>query len=760
MGAAWVVMGLVLQVVVPDSGQWAAYRSYLEFGDLVRGGRVVPGWMPDGTSFWYADGGPQDRRLVKVAAGSGRSEPLVDVARLRAVLTEQLGYEPAGRGVPFDRLSFVGPSRIRFSVEGRTWDLDLESYRLSRQLDPTIFDLTPLLPSETARVTPRMFLKEGFTGLGPTMVPESMSPDGKWFVSMANDNISLRATVDGRSVMLTGDGKPGLYWDVETVKWYPWSPDGQKLAAFKIDSRGMARIPTIQWLKPLEEASEVITFPAGGKISRNELWILDVFGADPTKIDLGETTNQYFTGLGWAPDNTRLYVARYDRVFSKVDIIAADPRTGTAKVLMTEQSKTFLTNHHEPLWGTDTGFWLLPDGSGFVWRSERDGWDHLYRYDANGTMVGRLTQGAFPVRDVARIDQKNGWAYYYARGDQSRPYDVHLYRVRLNGTGAQQLTEGRGQHQAMISPSAEWFVDTYSTVDTPPKTVLRRNDGSLVATLGEADVSALKKVGWVPPREYVVKAADGTTDLWVTMYLPFNFDSTKRYPVVEYVYGGPQITVRPMDFAAQTGPFARMGNYNRALANLGFLVVTLDARGTPGRSKAFHDAIYRNWGNFEIADHAGAIRQLGQRLPFVDLSRVGIMGASWGGHYAFRGLTQAPDLYRVGIVEVPGFDSRSLTLYEVYLGMPQDNKALYDAADAFLLAPKLQGKVLMTSGFNDTATMKDLVKMSEILIRLGIQHDVMPFPNSGHGALGRSGEYNFELKTNFLVRHLLNASRP
>jgi dipeptidyl aminopeptidase/acylaminoacyl peptidase len=747
------LFALLIQPPAPDSARRAAYEAYLDFGDLVRGGRVTPGWLPDGTSFWFAEGGPQDRTIVKVTA-AGRKEPLLDPARLRAALTERLGYEPAGRGVPFDRLYFVGPSRIRFDLEGRSWELDLDSYRVTRLPEPTSFEIIPMLPSERARTTPRMFPREGFTGLGPTMVPESLSPDGKWFVSMNDDNLVLRATVDGRTVPLTTDGEPGLYWDVETVKWNPWSPDGQRLAVAKIDIRGMAKIPTIHWLKPLEEGGEVITVPAGGKLNRNELFVVDVFRGAPVKIDLGDTTDQYLVVLGWTPDNAKLLVARYDRLLTKADIIVADPNTGATKVIFTEQSKTFLTNQHEAIWATDTGFWLLPDGSGFIWRSERDGWDHLYRYDLTGTLVARLTQGAFPVRDVARIDQAGGWVYYNARSDLSRPYDLHLNRVRLDGTGAKQVTEGPGQHEATLSPSAAWFVDNYSNVDAPPRSVLRKADGTVVMNLAEADVSRLRKVGWTPPREYVVKAADGKTDLWATIYFPFDFDSTRTYPVVEYIYGGPQTTVRPMDFSVGTGPFGRLGNYNRALANLGFLVVTLDARGTPGRSKAFHDAVYKNWGNFEIADHAGAIRQLGQRLRFMDLGRVGVIGASWGGHYAFRALTQASDLYQVGIVEVPGFDPRSLTLYEIYLGMPNDNKAVYDAADVFALAPKLKGKVLMTSGYNDTGTMKDLVKMSEILIRLGIQHDIMAYPNSGHGALGKSAEYNFELKSSYLIRHL------
>lgn len=740
----------------PDSADQAVYQAYLDFGDLVRGGIVVPNWLPDGSSFWFAEGGPQERVIYKVTPAANRKDPLFDTARLRAALTEKLGYEPAGRGVPFDRVAFVGPSRVQFSLEGRTWRLDLDRYQLEQQQPPTAFDYSPILVSEQTRMTPRTFLKEQFSGLGRSIVPESPSPDGKWFASMEDNDIVLRATVDGRTVKLTHDGEPELFWDVETVKWNPWSPDGQRLAAFKIGTRGMARIPTIQWLKPLEESIEVITVPAGGRINHNELYILDVFGGAPVHVDLGNTTDQYLIVLGWLPDNSRLLFARYDRLLTRVDIMAADARTGEARVVLSEQSKTFLTNQHEAIWGTDTGFQLLPDGSGFIWRSERDGWDHLYRYDLNGTLVARLTKGEFPVKSVLRVDQKNGWVYFSGHADPHRPYDTHLYRVSLDGTGFRPLTEGPGLHTIHLSPSAEYFVDVYSSVDNPPKSVLRKADGALIQTLGEADIARLKKVGWVPPREYVVKAADGKTDLWATMYFPYDFDPQKKYPVVEYIYGGPQTTVRPMDFGvlAAPSPFARLFNFNRALANLGFLVVTLDARGTPERSKAFHDQIYRNWGNYEIADHAAAIRQLGERLGFVDLNRVGIHGASWGGHYAFRALAQAPEVYKVAMAEFPGFDSRSLTLYEVYLGMPQENKALYDAAEVFNLAAKIKGRLLLTSGTNDTGTLKDMFKMSEALVRLGIQHDVMVYPNTGHGAFGKSGDYNAELKKNFFVEHL------
>lgn len=737
----------------PSAQDEAVYRRYLDFGSLVVGGRVVPNWLPDGSSFWYAEGDPNDRRILKVEPAANAVTALFDVPRLRAALRETLGYEPIGTGVPFERFRFVAPHSIAFSLEGLGYELDLDGYALRRPQPPSTYSIA-LVRSEAERAVPGTFMRESFKSVGEMPAPESLSPDGRWIAGIEDGNLVMRATVDGQKVRFTADGTALAFWDFDASLWNPWSPTGTRFAVFKQYTQGMARIPTIEWLKPLEQAREVIAIPAGSVLQRSELYLVDMYAQQPVRIDLGDTTDQYVRVLAWLPDGSQLMVARYNRVLSRVQIQAVEAATGTVRTVMTERSATFLTNHHESIWGARTGFTLLPDGSGFIWNSERSGWDHLYYYDLKGKLVRQLTSGAWPVQDVVRVDQAGGWVYFTGHGDPARPYDTHLYRVGLNGKGFAALTEGKGQHTVNIAPSARYFTDTYSAVDMPPRTVLRRADGTLIRTLGEADISRLRAAGWVAPKEYVVKAADGATDLWVTMYFPYNFDPGKKYPVVEFIYGGPQTTRRPMDFDAEPG----RSSFNRAVANLGFIALTLDARGTPGRSKAFHDTIYKNWGRFEIADHAGALRQLGERLGFLDLERVGVWGLSWGGHFAFRAMTQAPDLYKVGIAEIPGFDSRRFTLYEPYLGMPQENKSVYDTADTFALAAQLKGDLLLVGGMNDTSTQVDLFKMSEILIRLGKQHWTMSYPYSGHFSLGKTGEYDEELRKRFLVEHLMSGA--
>lgn len=730
-----------------DAERERVYDAYLDFDRLVVGGDVTPNWIGGGSSFWYAEGGPQDRVILKVDPVANEKRPLLDPARLQRALADALGAEPAGRGIPFDDLTFLTPTRIRFAVEGVSFALDLDSYRLTKLPSPSDFDFFEILPSEQERLTPQTFFKESFTSLGRTRQTERLSPDGKWFASMRDNNIVLRATIDGRIVPLTHDGSKTIFWDVETKKWNPWSPDGQRLAAFKVDTTGMLHIPSTQWLKPFEEAAEVMQIPAGGVLNRNELYIFNVQGGAPVHVDLGDTTDKYLIVLGWRADGSELIFARYDRLLTRIEIMAADARSGAARVVMTERSKTWLTNQHDSIWDSRTGFTLLPDSSGFLWRSERDGWANLYLYDMQGRLLRQLTKGHAPVTDVVAIDQARGLVYFQANGDANRPYDNHLYRVGLDGRGLRQLTDGEGIHTIRMAPTKDYFVDSYSSVANPPKSVLRKADGTFLQTLAEADISRLKAVGWVPPKEFVVKAADGVTDLWVTVNFPYDFDPAKKYPVVEDIYAGPQWTHRAMDFRHDKA-------FNRALAQRGFLTLTMDARGTPGRSKAFHDTVYRNWGQFEIADHAGAIKQLGQRYPYFDLDRVGITGGSWGGHFTVRALVQAPELYKTGVAEVPGLDSRAYTLYEVYLGMPADNKAVYDAADVIALAPRLKGDLLLTAGLNDTGTARDLFKLSDALVRAGIRHQTMVYPSIGHAYVGGPAAYNLNLKKDWFVEHL------
>lgn len=382
--------------------------------------------------------------------------------------------------------------------------------------------------------------------------------------------------------------------------------------------------------------------------------------------------------------------------------------------------------------------------------SERDGWEHLYLYSIDGTLIRRLTEGTFPVVKVVAVDEKGGWVYFTAHGDRQRPYDAYLYRVNLAGKDFKRLTEAPGQHEIQFAPSKQFFSDSYSNLDRPPVVELRRADGTLLQTLARANIDALKELGWKPPEEFVVKAADGVTDLYGILYKPYDFDPNKKYPVIERIYAGPQI-------AYVHRRFTDVGDPNLyALAQLGFIVFMVDGRGTPERGKAFQDVGYGNFGRHEIPDHVAALKQVAATRPYMDLSRVGIFGHSWGGYFALRALLLAPDVYHVAIASAPAVDVAFEEYYEPYMGLPQKNKEGYEYGSSLRLAGNLKGKLLLIHGTSDiNVPFSHTMKMVETLIRAGKPYDLIVLPEIPHGFItGTSYRYWRDAIRHYFQEHL------
>ncbi len=425
--------------------------------------------------------------------------------------------------------------------------------------------------------------------------------------------------------------------------------------------------------------------------------------------------------------------------------MASNAETGASRVVVNETQKTFLIGVENEL--LPRLFTWVGDGKEFVWMSERDGWRHLYLYRIDGTLVTRLTEGTFPVVEVIAVDDEDGWVYFTAHGDQERPYDTHLYRVNLDGTNFSQLTEAAGQHEIQFAPSRRLFIDTHSSVSRPPVVELRRADGSLLQVLATADISGLAQLQWRAPEEFVVKAADGETDLWGVLFKPYDFDPSKKYPVIEAIYGGPQSSVVPKSFYERQ---TYLGGAP-ALAQLGFITFIVDARGTPNRSKAFQDVVYGNYGRYEIPDHVATLTQLGDARPYMDLTRVGIMGRSMGGYFAARAMFLAPDVYHVGVASAPG----GMPL-EMYMGSPESNEAGYRYASNLEFAHSLKGKLLLVHGTSDpVARFQNTMKLADALIRAGKPYDLLVMPGQGHRLLrGEHAAYLQEAVRRYFEEHL------
>jgi len=388
---------------------------------------------------------------------------------------------------------------------------------------------------------------------------------------------------------------------------------------------------------------------------------------------------------------------------------------------------------------------LLGDGRRFIWTSVRDGWSHLYLYDLDGTLIRQLTRGAFPVVRVIDVDEQAGWIYFTAQSDPARPYDTHLCRVTLEGQQFQQLTDAPGQHDIQMAPSKHVFLDTHSSVDRPPVTEMRRADGTLLQTVSSADVSAvMDELQWKAPEEYVVNAADGSTPLYGVIYKPYDFDPNTKYPVIQFFQWRP------------TREFFQVGGYvGTSLAQLGYIVVITSPRGTEGRGKAFQVADNGHPGQFAVADMVAVLRQLAATRPFMDLTRVGVVGGSHHGFISTRAMLLAPDVYRVGVSVNGVSDMAAHWRHEGALGPPETNRAAYEYASNLRLASALEGKLLLIHGTLDTdVPISHTMRMVDALTKAGKPYDLIILPDQAHVPTGNSWTYMRDRIAQYLQEHL------
>ncbi len=577
----------------------------------------------------------------------------------------------------------------------------------------------------------------------PRQVEEVPSPDRRWFASLESGNITLRAPGDNNTVALTTDGTAEFGWDInaplfpEKPPSSPWSPGGEWLFALKLDRREVPDFTLVHYLKPASPDSLFKVQRAGGPMDIAHPHLINVVTREAHPLYLGDTRDQFFVLMGWLPDGSEVLFARYSRDFKHVEVLAANPSSGAVRTVISERAETFVAHLYEVIYYGDTHATVLPDGSGVIWRSARSGWNHFYLYGIDGELKHVLTKGEFPVIDVLAADQKDGWVYFTAHHDQKRPYDTHLCRVGLTEDRVfERLTPHDGHNEIFLSPALTTFTVMNSRPDRPYRTDSYTTDGKHLETLQRADSTALEALGYRMPEEFTVLAADGQTELWGVMYQPIDFDPRKKYPLIDHLYGGPQLTMAQHDFDLGANSRKRL---DRALAQLGYIVISLDARGTPERSRAFQDVVYGNLGRHEIPDHVAAIRQLTQRNNFIDPERIGVWGHSWGGYFAIRAMAQAPGTFRVGVAAAPTSDSRYGFFSEPYIDLPSRAGAAYDYADLYTLARAITGKLLLAVGTADP--LHNAMKIVHSLIDAGIDHELVVLPGAEHTFRGKNDDY-------------------
>jgi len=409
--------------------------------------------------------------------------------------------------------------------------------------------------------------------------------------------------------------------------------------------------------------------------------------------------------------------------------------------------------------GGPRGWRAIRGGNEVIWYSQRDGWGHLYRFDDQGNLLNRITEGPWTVGYLLHVDEEAGWVYFTGHGRDARnPVKAALYRARIDGGAVELLTPEELHHDVSFSPSGRFVVSTRSYVDELPVSVVRRLDGGVVMELERADASEAETLGWRPPVPFTVKGRDGVTDVHGIMYLPSHFDPEKRYPVINHIYPGP--------FRGSVGSWGfnvegRGGNH--ALAELGFVVTQMDHMGTNFRSKAFRDEWYGDMGDHGLPDHVAGLKQLGARYDWIDLERVGIYGHSGGGFASTAAIFQYPDFFHVAVSTAGNHDNRTYhsAYAEKYQGLweeKEDGSDNYESQANHLKAENLEGRLfLMTGDMDDNVHPAMTYRVAHALIEANKDFDFLILPDRAHGL---NEPYVIRKRWDYFVEHLLGKEPP
>ncbi|HEV3083260.1 MAG TPA: DPP IV N-terminal domain-containing protein [Gemmataceae bacterium] len=630
---------------------------------------VFPNWIGKTDSFWYAFRSSKGTNYYRVNCAQAVREPLFDQIKLGTLLGEliQKPLDPAQ--LPLTRVSINDEgSKLKFVVDDFQYEYDLAAQKLAKlgKAPPQTGPMGPgggrgqfgrrgrFFQDDNQRLDTQDGRGRG-AGRGGNLNRDyrNFSPDRKVYVYAQKHNLYLvEGDKEKEAVQLTKDGAEdysfgGSNEDRKVRPFLTWSADGKAFYITRPDSRGVKELYLVNALATPRPALEKYKYPMPGEdaIRKSELYVFNRAAKKLTRIPQ-KWRDEGYTDITWGKTSDELRFIHRDRLRRHLEVCAINPNTLECKCLISEGFENaniaFQTVEY------------LKDTDEMIWWSERSGWGHFYLYDRNGTLKNAITAGLFRAGRVVSLDTKNRQLYFTGNGREAgeNVYFQHLYCVHLDGTGLTLMDPGNATHLSTLSPSRQFVVDNCSRVDMAPVSLVRDATGRTVMELEKADLSRLAEFGWKMPETFVVKAADGMTDLYGNMWKPFDFDPKKKYPIIAHVYPGPQQEGVTHNFSAVSG--------NQQLAQLGFIVIQVGHRGgTPTRSKAYHSYGYFNLRDYGLADKKAAIEQLAARHPFIDIERVGIYGHSGGGFMSAAAMLQKPynDFFKAAVASSGNHDN-------------------------------------------------------------------------------------------------------
>ena len=733
--------------------------------------KVTPHWLPDGNAFWYrVETGPGTREVVHVDAVKGTRTVVADPSKIpgaNAGDTARIADDGqphasanGGEGTTLTITNKTGGDVKLFWLDtggGRKPYGEVKAGASSRQ--NTYAGHVWLVEDAGGKTLGVFTAQDGggeaeIDGTRPAPKsperkrnpppPDAPKADRTWKPFIKEFNVWVRHRDSGEEVQLSRDGTAADAYR-EPLRL---SPDGTKLAAMQVQPAQEHKVWLIESSPADQVQPKLLSYDylkPGDKIERERPRLFDVAQrrAIPVKDDL--FANPWdISDLRWLPDGKRFAFRYNQRGHQALRVIVVDAATGEARALVDEKSPTFID------YSQKTYIEWLDKTDELIWASERDGWNHLYLYDARtGAVKNQITRGPWVMRGVVRVDAERRQVWFRALGIRAGqdPYHTHLARVNFDGTGLAVLTDGDGTHKWEFSPDGRFFTDTWSRVDQPPVTELRRSeDGKLVCVLEKADANALVAAGWRMPQRFAAKGRDGKTDIFGVIVRPANFDPAKKYPVIEKIYAGPHDFFVPKEWGRQT--------QSHELAELGFIVVQIDGMGTNWRSRAFHDVAWKNVADAGLPDRIAWMRAAAAQHPEMDITRVGIFGGSAGGQSALGALLFHGDFYKAAAADCGCHDNRMDKIWwnEAWMGWPVGPE--YAANSNVVNAGKLTGKLLLTVGELDhNVDPASTMQVVNALVKADKDFELLILPGRDHGA-GES-TYAARRRQDFFVRNLL-----
>ena len=732
---------------------------------------VEPHWL-DQQCFWFKRESCNGYEFILVDSERLIQNPVFDHSRLATGIGELFSVSFDALRLPIEDINFVGEKYLRIIIR----------------------------PTKTSRVA--VLFDRGSYQCTREMTDENImsvvSPDGQQEVICRENNLLLRDRNAGVETALTDDGEPnfgyGLFNDFisislsEKAPLLPaaqWSPDGRFLAVQRIDQRQVKTLPVMQSVpedgssRPVVESVKM-AFPGDVDIPLASLCVIDLESKTIINCNRHPVPASYggFMDCGaliWG-GNYRVYYTEWTRDMETTRLIEFDPKRCVSRILVEEKAPGYI--HPAPQPFQPAVIKVLAEIDEFIWYSQRSGWGQLYRYNlSTGQLINPLTSGDFVVTAIHYVDTDKSCLYFTACGREPgcNPYYEHLYRVTLDGGELVLLTPETSQHDIItpgfvtadfrlaadvhgVSPNGKVFVETRSRIDQPPKSLLRStDDGAELMLLSQCEQSQLSNTPYKSPDSFTVKATDNTTDLWGVIHKPGDFDESQSYPVILALYGTPQVCIVPKRFAEF---FQYAGKIARTLAELGFIVVTLDPRGTPLRSKAFQEAVFgdmQNGGGIE--DQIYALKQLAERYPWMDINRVGITGHSGGGFASARAMLSHPEFFKVAVSSAGDHDLRLYVAAwgEGFQGLLKGDN--YEEQACASLAKNLAGKLLLVHGdMDDNVHVAHTMQLANKLIEHNRDFDLLILPNRRHSYM--QDTYFIRRVWDYFVENLLLETPP